>query len=88
MKQEDIQAELGQRFFQLRKQNGITQLEMARRIRLSRTSITNIETGRQSLLSWRFVQMCAVLNLEPWQVLHPNWEALCDPRNPEWQKRP
>lgn len=27
---------------------------------------------------WTIVQMCEVLGVEPWMVMHPRWAEVCD----------
>jgi len=48
---------------------GITQDTLAARVGLSRTSITNIERGRQSILLHQFVSFCVALGLRPGDFL-------------------
>ena len=78
MNKKQIDAELGERFYIVRRSREITQVQMAKYIRKTRTSVTNIERGRQHFTLWTIVQMCEVLKIEPWQILHPKWHELLD----------
>ena len=55
----------GSRLRELREKASVTQEELARRVDFSRTSITNIEKGRQRVLFHQFVNMADALNVEP-----------------------
>ncbi len=55
----------GSRLRELRERASITQEELAKRVDLSRTSITNIEKGRQRVLLHQFVDLAEALNVEP-----------------------
>lgn len=48
---------------------GWTQLELSKRIGLTRGSIANIEAGRQSVLLHQFVAIASALKLEPAHLL-------------------
>lgn len=50
---------------------GLTQGALARQVGLQRSSISNIESGRQIPPIPVFYQLCAVLGLEPGQALPP-----------------
>ncbi|MCB0063473.1 MAG: helix-turn-helix transcriptional regulator [Caldilineaceae bacterium] len=73
MTERECEEEIGRRLFEIRKYKGVKQKELARKIRITRTSVANIEAGRQGLKFWRFLQICAALGVEPWQVLRDNW---------------
>ncbi len=57
--------ELGQNVRMKREQIGLTQEALASQVALTRTSITNIEKGRQKLLLHTFVDLAHALNIEP-----------------------
>ncbi|HUN42789.1 MAG TPA: helix-turn-helix transcriptional regulator [Acetobacteraceae bacterium] len=48
---------------------GWTQLELSRRIGLTRGSVANIEAGRQSVLLHQFLAIASALKLEPSHLL-------------------
>lgn len=48
---------------------GWTQLELSKRIGLTRGSVANIEAGRQSVLLHQFVTIASALKLEPTHLL-------------------
>lgn len=56
--------ELGQRIQRARRQQKLTQEKLASRVGLSRTSMVNIERGRQKVLVHIFVKLAAVLKME------------------------
>lgn len=60
-----IYEEVGQRIRRIRKQRKLTQGVLADRVSLSRTSITNIEKGRQRLLLHTFAEIAEALQVEP-----------------------
>ena len=59
---------------------GWTQLDLSRRIGLTRGSVANIEAGRQSVLLHQFLAIAAALKLTPYQLLPAETEA---PPTPE-----
>lgn len=65
---------LGRRISATRKSRGLTQEELADRVRLTRTSITNIEKGRQKVLSHLLVELSDALNV-PLSDLLPTPDA-------------
>jgi len=62
-------AEVGNRIKRARETLGITQDALASLVSLSRTSITNIEKGRQKLLLHKFVDLVAALQVMPDELL-------------------
>ena len=60
---------LGGRIREARIKQGLTQKDLAGRLSLTRTSITNVERGRQKLLLHSFVQLAAALRVTPGQLL-------------------
>ena len=62
-------AEVGHRIKRARETLGITQEALASLVSLSRTSITNIEKGRQKLLLHTFVDFLVALQATPGELL-------------------
>lgn len=63
--EELLYREVGRRVRQARKNHGLTQAQLASSVALSRTSITNIEKGRQKLLLHTLSDIAFVLGVEP-----------------------
>lgn len=57
--------EFGENIINARKREGMTQEDLGAKLGLSRTSITNIEGGRQDTVISRLPYLCAVLNCSP-----------------------
>lgn len=54
---------------EIRKQKGITQVELAKRLGISQGAIQKLETGERGLdLDW-IEKIAKALNVEPWQLL-------------------
>lgn len=70
-----LYAEVGRLLRARRKELRLLQQSVARRTGMGRTSLTNIERGvhRPSLLD--MVNLCAVLQLDPGDVLKQAWES-------------
>jgi transcriptional regulator with XRE-family HTH domain len=66
--------EVGNRIRKARQDRKITQQELADLVSLSRTSITNIEKGRQKLLLHTLIQISEALSVEPAKLM-PKKEA-------------
>jgi DNA-binding XRE family transcriptional regulator len=64
-------AELGERIRRSRErdEHGMTQEELGRRVKLSRTSIVNIEKGRQHLAAHQVYIFAAALKVRPEALL-------------------
>ncbi len=60
---EDFYRYLGQRIMEERVRNGLTQAGLASKISLTRTSLANIERGRQKLLAHVLVDIASALNV-------------------------
>lgn len=60
-----LYKEIGKRIRLARERLGLTQAELGIAVDLSRTSITNIESGRQSLLVHSLVAISGVLDIRP-----------------------
>lgn len=52
-----------------RERAGLTQKQLAERINLPRTSITNIESGRQRIALHQLIQFADALGIEPLELL-------------------
>ena len=66
---EDFYRRFGQRLRQARKAAGLSQADLAPAIKLTRTSVANIEQGRQKVLLHTFGKILDVLNLQPVELL-------------------
>jgi transcriptional regulator with XRE-family HTH domain len=69
MDQEDLHVALGRKIREKRQASGLTQTELAERVSISRTSLTNMELGRQRLLIDQLYKMAEVLNSKPQDLL-------------------
>ena len=69
MSKDDLHAALGKRIRDKRQSVGLTQAQLADRIEISRTSLTNMELGRQRLLIDQLYKMADVLNMKPQDLL-------------------
>ena len=59
----------GQNLHRARRVAGLSQADLGVAIKLTRTSISNIEKGRQKVLLHTFAEMLHVLNLQPGELL-------------------
>lgn len=67
--------EVGRRIREVRENDrGLTQAELGAAVALNRTSITNIELGRQKVLLHKFVEISNALSVEP-QTLIPSMNS-------------
>jgi transcriptional regulator with XRE-family HTH domain len=88
MTQEPVPAIMTDPFYQmfgsrvraLREKNDVTQEELGRRIDLSRTSIVNIEKGRQRVLLHQIVEIAGALDAKPAELLP---KAVSENREPD-----
>jgi transcriptional regulator with XRE-family HTH domain len=62
-------ASLGQRIAKVRKSRKTTQEELAKQLSLTRTSIINIEKGRQQVFVHTLTDLARVLGVSPSQLL-------------------
>lgn len=60
---------VGRRIRRLRERRGTTQTELASRANLTRTSLSNIEAGRQRISVRALLEMAAALNVSPAELL-------------------
>ena len=70
--QDAFYAEVGQRVRKARDARGLTQEALATLVSLTRTSITNIEKGRQKLLAHTIVDLATALKVSPATLLPEN----------------
>ena len=68
----------GSRVRELRENRSVTQEELARRVQLSRASITNIEKGRQRVLLHQLVNIADALDAKPSELM-PSPNSLAEP---------
>lgn len=66
---EDFYTRLGARVREARDEKDITQESLGLMVSLSRTSITNIEKGRQKLLLHTFLDISSALQISPEHLL-------------------
>jgi transcriptional regulator with XRE-family HTH domain len=79
MPQGAFYVELGRRVREARKKHkGLTQDKLARAVGLQRTSITNIECGRQPLAVDVFVRLASVLGCAPADLLPVRGDSVAD----------
>ncbi|HJQ24668.1 MAG TPA: helix-turn-helix transcriptional regulator [Blastocatellia bacterium] len=64
-------ANLGKRIRNRRQQAKITQDELAQRLSVTRTSVTNIESGRQRILVHSLYDIAQALGVPPASLLPP-----------------
>jgi transcriptional regulator with XRE-family HTH domain len=67
---ESLYAKLADRVRTRREDLKLTQADLANRAGVSRSSIANIETGRQAILLHQFIGLARALEL-PWEELMP-----------------
>ena len=65
----DFYQRFGRHLRQARKAAGLSQADLAVAIKLTRTSISNIEKGRQKVLLHTFVELLHVLNVQSGELL-------------------
>lgn len=80
---EAIYTEIGKRVAAARTAAGMTQLALAEALSLSRTSVTNIESGRQKLLVHTLLQLAAILQIDVMELL-PRVESNAS----HWERAP
>jgi transcriptional regulator with XRE-family HTH domain len=69
----------GSRVRALREQRKVTQDELARRVELSRASITNIERGRQRVLLHQMMEIATALDADPVDLVPSASSLQADP---------
>lgn len=70
-----VYEEIGRRIFEARDKKGFTQEQLAKKIDLKRTSITNIEKGRQQLLVHMLIKIAGALDVEIESLIPETREA-------------
>lgn len=81
---ERVYAELGKRISAKRKERDLSQIELAQHVALTRTSISNIENGRQHLPIHQLYRFAEVLECSVHELL-PESAALFEAESPELQ---
>jgi transcriptional regulator with XRE-family HTH domain len=76
-----IYIDLGARIRDERERRNVSQELLADRVGLTRTSITNIEKGRQQVLLHTLLEIARALNLKPTRLL-PDVSQLAQPNVP------
>lgn len=76
----DVYLHLGREIRILRKQRKLSQSELAAAVSLTRTSVANIEAGRQKVLLHTFLQIAAALKVAPIKLLPATDSAEADMR--------
>lgn len=66
-----LYMQIGLNLRKARNARNMTQDDLAKRVRLSRTSVTNIEKGRQSILVHTLVNLAAVLETPISEIVPP-----------------
>ena len=66
-----IYAEVGRRIKEGREKARMSQEKLAKLVSLSRTSISNIEKGRQRLLVHKLIEVALALGVRPGRLLPP-----------------
>jgi len=72
---QEFYVEVGRLVRKAREQLRLNQEDLASRVHLARTSITNIEKGRQRLLLHTLVELAAALRVSPADLLPENAAA-------------
>ena len=68
---EPFYREFGDRLRAARKAKGVSQVDVSKDVGLSRTSVANIERGRQRLSLHLLMEFARVLDVEPSDLLPP-----------------
>lgn len=64
-----LYGHIGEVIFERRKRLGLRQGELAQAASLTRTSVTNLESGRQRISLHKLYEICAFLGLNPCAVI-------------------
>jgi transcriptional regulator with XRE-family HTH domain len=78
---DELHVALGKRIREKRLSSGLTQAQLAKRIAISRTSLTNMELGRQRLLVDQLYKVAEVLNTQPRDLLPAPTEVVAAAAN-------
>jgi transcriptional regulator with XRE-family HTH domain len=68
-------SEVGRRVRQARERAGLTQDALAARVSLSRTSVTNIERGRQKVLLHTLCGLATAMGVDPVALLPDQFKS-------------
>jgi transcriptional regulator with XRE-family HTH domain len=71
-----LYKQFGRRLRDLREEAGLTQDQIAERVKLKRTSITNIERGRQHIALHQLFLLAAAVGKSPTELLPDSESAL------------
>lgn len=71
-----LYRQFGRRLRDLREEAGLTQDQIAERVKLKRTSITNIERGRQHIALHQLFLLAAAVGKSPTELLPDSESAL------------
>lgn len=74
-----LYREIGERIREVRQEAGLTQAKLADCVDLTRTSIANIELGRQKIQVHTLVAIAEALRLKPGSLLQRSDETKADP---------
>ncbi len=66
---EPCYALIGVRIWELRKLRGWNQTELAQRMKCSRGSLANIETGRERIPLYKVIAVARIFNVTPLSIL-------------------
>lgn len=79
MREDQVWAEIGRRIRIMRKWRDMNQGTLAARMRLTRTSVVNAESGRQKLPVWNLLKLSEILDVPPhiWLLTPDDWAAWC-----------
>jgi len=78
MDEEQFYKGLGKRLLRYRGEAGMTQEQVAEKLKLKRTSITNIEQGRQRILAHQLFSLASAVGVSPAQLLYDHDTPLED----------
>jgi transcriptional regulator with XRE-family HTH domain len=79
--QKDLYQFVGSKIRQRREKKRLTQEFLGQQVGLSRTSVTNVEQGRQAILVHQLVEFARALHVEP-SALLPSVKPKRQPRIP------
>lgn len=69
MTSEELYKVIGRRIAEARKSMALSQSDLANHVQLTRTAISSIESGRQSLSLHLFIDLCKFLALDPARIM-------------------
>jgi transcriptional regulator with XRE-family HTH domain len=79
-------AALGKRIREARKMKKVTQEQLAKAVGLSRTSVTNIETGRQPIYTHTVIRIAEILGAQIGEMLPPSMPQSSAVAEPQLQQ--